>query len=268
MSSIDLVVTDLDGTLWGGEEEIHARSLAAVRELARRDVPLLVATGRRRSSAAAGLARAGLAPPAVLLDGALGVDLATSRPFHRRGYSIRDAVAVLDAFLEAGVEPCVYVDAAGAEVLVGEEPATSPRHLRRLGGRARRADLHRAVRRHTVLSFGVVAGDPAALETVARQVAHRARPRVVRDVVFGSVTLMVPPRDVSKWDGVLAFCADRGIDSRRVLAIGDGENDLELLSHAAVACTVSDGCEGALELAGHVIPPAAQGGWGEIVGLL
>lgn len=69
MSTIDLVVTDLDGTLWDAGERIHSRTLAALHELEARGVPLLVATGRRPRSAAQVLAREGLRPPAVLLDG-------------------------------------------------------------------------------------------------------------------------------------------------------------------------------------------------------
>jgi hydroxymethylpyrimidine pyrophosphatase-like HAD family hydrolase len=45
MAGIELVVTDLDGTLWSGREETHPATVAAWRELERRGVPVLVATG-------------------------------------------------------------------------------------------------------------------------------------------------------------------------------------------------------------------------------
>ena len=47
MATVDLVVTDLDGTLWFGHEETHPTTVAAWRELERRGIPVLVATGRR-----------------------------------------------------------------------------------------------------------------------------------------------------------------------------------------------------------------------------
>ena len=266
MSAIDLVVTDLDGTLWDTSEDVHEHTREALAELERRGVPLLVATGRRRASTQDGLARLGLAPPAVLLDGALGLDLATGQRFHRRGYDPDAAVRVLDAFLAEGLEPCVYVDRPDVEVLVGDHPSTSARHLEKLGNLAQRVDdLRAATATEPVLSFGIVSGEPERLDAVMTNVSDVASPRVSRDTMFGGVTMMVPPRDVSKWDGVVAFCSLRGLDPSRVVAIGDGENDLEILANAAVACVISEGCDAALELAHHVLDPPHAGGWAQIL---
>ncbi len=53
---IDLVVTDLDGTLWDGRGVIHPRTLWALKTLSAASVPVLAATGR---SAAERVARHG-----------------------------------------------------------------------------------------------------------------------------------------------------------------------------------------------------------------
>jgi hydroxymethylpyrimidine pyrophosphatase-like HAD family hydrolase len=50
MSTIELVVTDLDGTLWDTAEQLHPRTASAIADLSRRGVHLLVATGRRVTS--------------------------------------------------------------------------------------------------------------------------------------------------------------------------------------------------------------------------
>ena len=91
---------------------------------------------------------------------------------------------------------------------------------------------------------------------------------MVRALFFGEATLIARPRGISKWQGVTAFCAWAGFDAGRVLAIGDGENDIELLTGAKVACVVSDGCDAALALADHVFEPAASGGWSAVVDLV
>lgn len=258
---IELVVTDLDGTLWDAGERIHSRTLDALRELRRRKTPLLVATGRRPRSAAAGLAREGLRPPAVLLDGAVGQDLETGRTFHRAPFTRTDAKAVLEAFTDCGVSPCLYVDRPDADVVVGAAPSTRVEHLDHIGSWLARDDLAAVVDTEDVLSIGLVGYAREPLQQICGAVAGRAEAVVTKDLYFGNFTLMVRPRGISKWQGVEAYCRSSGLDSSRVLAVGDGDNDIELLTGARVACVVSDGCDAALALADHVIDPAAAGGW-------
>jgi hydroxymethylpyrimidine pyrophosphatase-like HAD family hydrolase len=64
---------------------------------------------------------------------------------------------------------------------------------------------------------------------------------------------------------VLAFCATRGLDSTRVLALADGPNDIELLTSAAVRLVPAVAHPAALALADHVIPSAADGGWAQVL---
>lgn len=265
MTDIELVVTDLDGTLWDADERIHARTLDALHELERRQTPLLVATGRRPRSAAAGLARERLQPPAVLLDGAVGHHLDSNRTFHRAPFARPDAQAVLVAFEQQGVSPCIYVDRPDADVVVGRAPSTRPEHLEHIGSWLAREDPSRVVADEDVLAIGIVGYEAAALSAVQRAIAGVAEAVVTRDLYFGDWTLIARPRGISKWQGVEAFCREQGLDSHRVLALGDGENDVELLTGAAIACVVSDGCEAALALADHVIDPASAGGWAAVL---
>lgn len=267
MSTIELVVTDLDGTLWGGDVVVHADTLAAIRELERREVPLLVATGRRRRGAEAGLAAAGLAPDAVVLGGALGLSLATGKRFHRRAFGVDDARHVLTVFRSHDLEPCVYVDADDHEVVVGPSPATNPAHLSSVGRWLAEADLDAVVEEQAVLSFGAIGQEWARLLPVARDLDDPGA-IVNRDHVHGLATLMVAPPGVEKWAGVAAYCTSRGLDTDRVLAIGDGENDVTMLERAHVACVVEDGCEPALAAADHVLPRASGGGWARVLDLI
>ena len=268
MSDISLVVTDLDGTLWDAGERIHARTLAALSELEHRQTPLLVATGRRPRSAAEVLARDGLTPPAVLLDGAVGHHLDSFERFHTAPFDPADALAVLTAFEEAGMSPCVYVDRPDADVVIGEQPATRPEHLEHIGRWLARDDLYAVVASEPVLAIGLVGCDADRLRMIHARIDGAAEAAVTRDLYFGDATLIARPRGISKWQGVEAYCQQEGLDSSRVLALGDGENDIELLTGAAVAVVVSDGCEAALALADHVIEPASAGGWSAVLDLV
>lgn len=270
MSELELVVTDLDGTLWHTSDHLHPDTVAAVAELERRGIPLLVATGRRLASTRAGLAGLGLTPPCVVLNGALVVDLATGEHIHRHGFAREAAAAVLDAFLSFGIEPCIYVEDDEVDAFVSTNPSTHPQHLASFGDWVRTADLTEVVTAHEVLAFGVIGLAPSSVEGLEDALAPLANPHVSAERQFGggSLTVTVAPPQLSKWDGVEAFCRHRGLDSSRVLAIGDGPNDLELLDGARVAVVMADGHPDALARADHVVPRAADGGWAELLQLL
>ena len=76
--------------------------------------------------------------------------------------------------------------------------------------------------------------------------------------------MTVAPRDQSKWDGVVAYCAAHGIDSTKVMAVADGPNDIELLTNAAVRVVPKIAHPSALELATAIIPSAQDAGWSEV----
>ena len=268
MGAVELVVTDLDGTLWFGHEETHTSTISAWQELERRGVPILVATGRRVASTRAPLSRLGFAPPAVTMNGALALDLRTGDRFHRHPYSADDATAVLHAFRATGIEPVVYVDHADLDVFVGERPSTHPEHLRGFGDTAAPADLEQVVGTIPVLMFGIMGYDAAPLAEVARALAGTAEAHLASSNQYGGHTLTATPIGLSKWDGVLAYCSRSGLDPSRVLAIGDGPNDTELLAAAAVAVVPADACAGALSAAHHVVASPRDGGWAEILDLL
>lgn len=268
---IELVVTDLDGTLWDNSDAVplHPRTAAAIEELDRRDVGLLVATGRRLASTRDPLARFGLAPPAVVLNGALVVDLATDERLHRRGFTPQQATEVLGHFLDAGVEPCIYVEHDEVDVFVSERPSTHPDHLRSFGEWARIHDLEKVVATEMVLSFGVLSIGAEEAFRVAAALDGVANAHVSEERQYSrGTTITVAPPDQSKWDGVEAFCTARGYDSGRVLAIGDGPNDLELLDGATIAVAPEDGHVDALARADHVVPAARDGGWADLLELL
>jgi hydroxymethylpyrimidine pyrophosphatase-like HAD family hydrolase len=265
---VGLVVTDLDGTLSDADERVHPASARAVRALEAAGVPVLVATGRRPRMAARVLAGAGLAGPAVVLDGALGLDLRDGRVFHRVAFPVPAARAVLAAFAAAGLGPCVYAERPGVDFVVGERPATHPVHLARSVPFVATDDLERVVETEPVHTFAVVGRPAEVLEPVARAVDGAGSVSVVRDLIYGGWTLQVRPPGVSKWSGVLAFCADRGLDPGRVLAVGDGANDVELLEAATVACAPAGADPAALARADHVLGPPADGGWAAVLDLV
>ncbi|MGI9645666.1 MAG: HAD family hydrolase [Ilumatobacteraceae bacterium] len=268
-SSIDLIVTDLDGTLWERPSELHPRVVTALADLDGGDVDLLVATGRRVGSARDTLAAVGLAPPAVVLNGALGLDLGSSTRFHLGGYERTDAADVLAAFTASGVEPCLHIDHDRWPVRVGTDPSTHPLHLASFGEDVATSDLEQVVADEHVLAFGVLGLDgERAVELGSALGDVRTTAHVDRDRAYGGHHVSAGPAGQSKWDGVRVFCARHGLDESAVLAIGDGQNDVEMLTAAAVAVAPEDAHPDVLACADHVFGRAADGGWADVLELV
>ena len=264
--TVSLVVTDLDGTLWHTDDHVDPAVLEAWAELERRDIPVLVATGRRPASTRGPLARVGLAPPAVVLNGALGFDLTTGVRFHRAPYEPEAASAVLTAFRSASLEPVVYVDHPAVDAFLAPHPSTNPDHVEMLGATAETDELARVVAEETVLGFSMIGVPFVDAEAAAAAIGDRAEVHLDRSIDFeGFASLTVAPRGQSKWDGVLAFCAENRLDPSRVLALADGPNDIELLDNAAVALVPKVAHPEATTRADHVVPAAAEGGWAHVL---
>jgi hydroxymethylpyrimidine pyrophosphatase-like HAD family hydrolase len=130
------------------------------------------------------------------------------------------------------------------------------------------AELDGVIEDHEVLSFGVIGIDFAIGEQVVAECRLVATPRLDRSIDLGGAALIVSPLRQSKWDGVLSWCDRAGLDPQRVMAIGDGPNDVELLSGAAVAVSLEGSHPAALAVADHVVPPAKEGGWAGLLELL
>lgn len=265
-----LVVTDLDGTFWERPDRIHPKTLAAVGRLAELDIPWIVATGRRVASTRQPLVAVGLAPPAVVLNGGLGLDLSSGERFHRGGFDAASARTVLNAFQHTGLEPCVYVDHDDRPVWIGESPSTHPDHIASFGADVTVGDLGSVVVDHHVLAFAVlgISEDVASAIAAGISIQDSGTCHVAPDRLYGGITVTVAPTTISKWDGVVAYCRWRGIDPDAVVAIGDGPNDAELLRAAAFAVAPVDAHPSAVELADHVVGRAADGGWAELLDLL
>jgi hydroxymethylpyrimidine pyrophosphatase-like HAD family hydrolase len=263
---ISLVVTDLDGTLWHTDGSVHPETADALSQLEERRVPLLVATGRRTRSARVPLARIGIAPPAIVMNGAVGVYLSTGEQFHLAPFTTADALAVLDRFEAGGLSPVVYVEGGEHEVWLSDEPSTHPEHVEALRPHAGVGDLRAAIETEIVVGFSVLGRAHGELVPASESVGMLAETHLDRSFDWpGTAGLTVAPLGQSKWDGVVAFCRSAGLDPSRVLALGDGPNDVELLEGAAIRLVPEHASLAARELADHIIGPPEQGGWARVL---
>ncbi len=267
---IRLVATDLDGTFWDSGLVPPPSHLAAVDELSGAGVTVLAATSRRPRVVARQLGAVGLALPAVLIDGALGIDFRCGARFHQACFAAETALATLATFRAHGLDPCLYVEHPEIDVVVSETPSTCAAHLGYLGAVAATADLRVTAASSDVYAFSVLGPGLERLRAVVEGLGPAGRSGAVLypEPDCGQYGLIVNPPGVSKWTGVDAYCRRHGIASEEVLAVGDGVNDVAMLTHAGTAVGVRGGAPEAVARCAHLIDPPAADGWIRVVDLV
>lgn len=259
-----LVVTDLDGSFWDHELRCHDLTAGAVSRLQAEGVPLLIATGRRANSARAGLVANNLHLPAVLLNGALGVDFRNDRQFHARPFARDAARAVIDALAEVDLFPVMYL--ADGSVRGPENVTTALRHRTQLMADYIVSDAAKVVADHDVLGFSMIGLSQDALAPALAAVpAAAADTDLYEDPVFDAWSVHLQPAGISKWDGIEAYVAHAGLSPERVIVVGDNTNDLEMLRNADVSLGVDGGHDDVLAIVDRVIPHPRDGGWVEVL---
>ncbi len=261
-----LVVTDLDGTFWDTSLQAHPATLEASAEIV--DDPatsLLVATGRRRNSAHRGLVANRIEAPAVLLNGAVGWDFATSTRFHSAPFEPHDLCAVLDALYEAGVVPLAY--SADTRAIATEGITTSVGHLESLGSDLVWMTTEELRHEREILLMGVLGVEASHVEVISEELAQglHAETAAYADELHPPFSLMVAPPGITKETGIRAWLEYAACEPDRIVALGDGGNDLEMLAMADVALVVDGGDSRALALADHVIAHPSVGGWAAVL---
>ncbi len=272
-----LVVTDLDGTLWDPSIKCHPATLKALAQLVQREIPVLVATGRRANSAQLGLSQNGLSLPTVLLNGALGIDFPIKHQFHIQPFTDAQTKTAIDIFEQLDVSPSVYL--ADGRVAVGKNTTTSPAHRGLLGDDVTALEPAEATGQSDALSFiflsqrhDALAPLVSAVEASTVQAKSSSGPPTrcadysfYQDPLFGGWSLHMHPPGISKREGIEAYLEYANLAPDQIVALGDGTNDLEMLEMADLALSMEDASPEAKALADVIIPPPKQGGWARVI---
>ncbi len=269
---IDLVVTDLDGTLWDHNVELHPTTRSALDTLAREGVPVLAATGRRKASALRGFDRAAVSFPAVTVNGAFGFLPATGEntevEFHRHPFEVEFGLGILEIYRRFGHVPVAY-NLDGTTHL-SPNATTSAKHIASFGDDAVHAEPEEAMNLGAVVGLSLIGLDDR--ETLRELGAALQALDVPTDpyteAIYGGWSISAQPPGVNKWLGVQRYCEFAGLNNPRVLALGDGSNDVELLSGADVSLGIDGGESVALAVADVVVPPPEGGGWAKVLDYL
>lgn len=264
-SRVKAVAFDMDGTLLNQHSEVTEATKAACEALRSSGRKLLIASGRTYKSARLPL-------EGLSFDGYVCSNGATV--FEEDGQRVQattlEPETVIGLLEEITRHPLYYEvhdvdsnrwivqeDRARMEEMIGEDQLIEGINLRRftfynLTALAGREELIRRIRDKEleIVKIFIWYPHPETLQQIRRELAHWEPD--VQLTTSGTRNLEVIPRSVSKWEGLQYFCRKWGLSADEIMAFGDAENDLEILTEVGVSVAMENAPASVKEVARHI----------------
>jgi Cof subfamily protein (haloacid dehalogenase superfamily) len=247
-----LAAIDLDGTLLGPDKKVSEENASAVRRLNASGAKVVIASGRRHQNSIRFQRQFELDGPIIACQGGLIRDGESGNVIEAHFLPQTVAREITKEGASAGVRVIyyhldhLYVAERNNEWIelyesrVGEKTET----LADLG----QLDGRRALK---IVWYG----DPEILGEARPRMAARYREKV--DLLSTEKeNLEFMPRGVNKATALAKVAAELGVRAEEVLAFGDGENDVQMLSWAGAGVAMRHGNAAAIAAARFVSPEA------------
>ncbi len=233
------------------------RAIAATRAAG---IPVILATGRMFRSVRPYAEAAGIEEPMVCYQGAVVAEPVSGRWLRHEPIPLGLAREAIAAVASEGYPLNCYVN---DELYVAEHTAASEAYAS-----FQNLEVHAVGDLLAWLSEPptklVAVGDPAELDGLGQRLKEHFAGRMYISKSLPYFLEFASP-EVTKASG-LAFVAEHlGFARERTVALGDGENDVELLEWAGYAVAVENAHERVLAIADLVCPPVQEEGVAQVL---
>ncbi|MBI3764095.1 MAG: HAD family phosphatase [Chloroflexi bacterium] len=257
---IHLAAFDLDNTLVGPGLTLSPRVKAAVARAQAKGVIVTIATGRGPSPTDQFAAALDLTAPLICFQGGIVYDYRQKQILHET----RLDRAVVPIIVRLAGERGWNLSFECPDMIYLPRDSDHPEELFEL---MRVANWKRVDNFHTDLpetphKFILSVHDRAERDALANELRASFDGELAKITVVPSHPILVEglPRGMSKAVG-LAWLADYfSLKPEEVMAVGDNDNDAEMLRWAGLGVAMADGSPAALASADEFVPPAAEDG--------
>lgn len=256
-----LLIVDIDGTLVGRNGAISAESREAVAEASCSGIRVSLSTGRVSRACLGIIRELSLDGYHIFFDGALVSDPDQGDEVYAHPLSkemVKQAVEFArlnDIYLELF---------SSTEYFIERETQATRIHSKLMGIEPTLADFIKLWNRETILKANLVtysAEEAAKAEKLRRQFQGRLRFSVARSPAFPGIEFInVVDPEVSKGEALIALALHVGVSLSEVVAVGDGTNDISLLSTAGLAIAMENAPDEVKAVADYVTLDVDHGG--------
>lgn len=253
--SIKLLATDLDGTLVADLQTISPRIQAAVKAAVERGVIVTIATGREYEITHQFANMLGLTGPIICFQGAVIQDAQTGEPIARDTLSLAATHRLIDVSRSLNVALTLFASGAAYTECMTSQGKT---FLNYIGTTMVEVDdLKQAMTEQPIK--GMIIHAPEDGEAICAQLQANLDGSLK---VFRSLEnlIEITGANVSKGHALATLAAHYGIDQSEVMAIGDQDNDVDMIAWAGVGVAMGDASPNAIAAADFIAPPLAEEG--------
>jgi Cof subfamily protein (haloacid dehalogenase superfamily) len=255
--SIRLVAVDLDDTLLDSSASVPSRVLDALTAARARGVFVTVATGRMRTSAAPYADLIGADAPFICYNGAMIVDPASGTVLAHHPIHLGVAREVLSLFRIMGWYIQSYLNDKLLVRTLEDPRARAYAELARVPAIPLGDDLYFPSEAPTKLL--AIAGEKDDLEDMAR-CTRACFGRRLYAARSKARYLDIAAPEVNKGMGLAEVARILGVPMNEVLAVGDSDNDAEMIAAAGVGVAMGNGSEKARTAADWIAPGNDEAG--------
>ncbi len=270
--TLRLVALDLDGTLLDPYGKLPAAVRDAVASLTRRDLRVVLCTGRRFRTALPLARELALEGAIIVNNGVLVKEIASGRTLHQAYLSTELCLEVVEHVRSHG-PPLVYVDAyhQGTDILSERLDAAHPFQREYIDDNLEFLRLVEDVtleRGSGVIMVSTMA-DPPSLDALREAARTRFGERVHTHSILnknyqGNILEFLSP-EAGKWRALERLAASWDIAPDEIAAVGDDTNDAEVLQRAGLGIAMGNALPEVRAGARLVVRSNAEGGAVEAV---
>ncbi|MFC1959730.1 HAD family hydrolase [Chloroflexota bacterium] len=257
---IRAIATDLDGTLLTTAHTITPRTERALKQAMQQGVKVIIATGKTAASRELPVRQLGLTTPGVYSQGLVLINADGTIRYQRDMEPAAAHAAIAFAEDECGCNVVVVLE-AGTRIITNSLSTLTQfmtDHHEQLPTVV--PSLREAIKGVPVTKL-IIERDPAYIEQTRAALAQRLNNAAELVLSMPQLLEILPP-GASKGDGLRRLLADLDIDPVHVLALGDGENDIEMLQMVGIGVAMGNANERVKAATDHITASNDEDGVG------
>jgi Cof subfamily protein (haloacid dehalogenase superfamily) len=251
-----LVALDLDDTLLDSKQRLSSEIISIINSIQEAGIKVIVATGRMLVSALPYIQKMGLSGPMITYNGAYVKDISTGMLVYHQPVRLDLAKEIIDFAVDNNLHLNLYHD---DKLFVAERTEAARYYESTSGIMAREVGPLKQFISQDVTKLVIVELDQErkshylkmAKEKFSTQVAITESKPVYIEFMAKGVSKGVALKKVAK---------EMGIERKRVVAIGDNWNDLEMIKWAGLGVMMAHSSDELKEAADLIAPSTEEGG--------